>query len=446
MHKQSIKQKLLRGGAWAFAGKVAAALTGLAVNALLARLLTPEEMGAYFLTFSLVSVAAIVAQLGLTQTIVRLVAESMGTDRVARARLAVRWTMLLTVVGTLIVGCILTFGGGAWIAERLFHSATMSNVMGLAAVWMVVLAFQQLMAEIYRGFHDIRLATIFSGLITGILSMGFFLVLWWFQGHSDLHRVLQLTLVAGGSSVALSSLFLWKKLRDLPLGPDHEISVSEILSISWPLWVSNLMVFVILQADIWLVGFFLSEESVALYGAALRIVTLLMITSTIVYAVMPPIIAEMKAKNNLRELQAILTSSALGNGLIVLPVFLCFILYAAPVLGLVYGEYYAQGNWVLSILAIGMFFNVLTGMRGSVLMLTGYEKVQMKISVIGGTFNILFCSIGALNMGINGVAIGAMTGVILQCVMELIVVKRALGIWTFATPMYTKEFLAIYSK
>jgi len=89
LHKRSIKEKLLKGGAWAFAGKVVTALSGLAISALLARLLTPEEMGAYFLTFSLVSVAAIVAQLGLTQTVVRLVAESMGTDRPGRARQSV---------------------------------------------------------------------------------------------------------------------------------------------------------------------------------------------------------------------------------------------------------------------------------------------------------------------------------------------------------------------
>ena len=69
MH-HSIKQKLVRGGAWALTGKILAALSGLGVNALLARLLTPEEMGVYFLTLSLVTIASLFAQMGMTQTVV----------------------------------------------------------------------------------------------------------------------------------------------------------------------------------------------------------------------------------------------------------------------------------------------------------------------------------------------------------------------------------------
>jgi len=52
---------------------------------LLARLLTPDEMGAYFLTFSLVSVSALVAQLGMGQTVVRLVVGAMASSHYCSA-------------------------------------------------------------------------------------------------------------------------------------------------------------------------------------------------------------------------------------------------------------------------------------------------------------------------------------------------------------------------
>ncbi|MDQ6955156.1 MAG: oligosaccharide flippase family protein, partial [Mariprofundaceae bacterium] len=243
LHKRSIKEKLLKGGAWAFAGKVATAFTALAVNALLARLLVPEDIGAYFLILSLVSVTAIVAQLGLTQTIVRLVAESLATSRPARARLAVRLAVRLTALGALLMAGLLAFGGGAWLADHFFHSQIMSKVMGLAAVWVVINTFQQLIAEVYRGFHDIRLATIFGGLVTGLLAMLIFLGLWLLQGYSDLHQAILVTVIAGCSSITLSSLFLLNKLKALPASTDAQLSISDIMMISWPLWVSNLMLF-----------------------------------------------------------------------------------------------------------------------------------------------------------------------------------------------------------
>jgi len=199
----------------------------LAVNVLLARLLTPKEMGAYFLTLSLVLVATIVAQLGLNLTIVRLVAESMGTGRPGRARQSVLWTLRLAGIGTLVVACSLAFGGGQWIAERMFHSALMPQVMGLSAVWMAALTFQSLIAETFRGFHDIRFATIFGGVTTSILSMLLFATLWLLQGHGDLDQVIMLAIVAGMSSVTLSVLLLGKRLSALPVQTET-ISLKEI--------------------------------------------------------------------------------------------------------------------------------------------------------------------------------------------------------------------------
>jgi O-antigen/teichoic acid export membrane protein len=210
MQTKSLKYKLLHGGAWAFSGKAVTSLTSLAINALLARLLSLEEMGAYFLTFSLISIATVVAQIGLSQTIVRLVAESMGTNRAARARLAVRWILYLVGFGTLVMACMLAFGGGTWVAGHLFKSTIMSQVVVLAAVWMALNSLQSVIAEIYRGFHDIRLATILGGLVTGLLAMLIFLGLWLVHGRSNLHQVVIMMIVAGCSSVLLSRFVMEK--------------------------------------------------------------------------------------------------------------------------------------------------------------------------------------------------------------------------------------------
>ena len=72
------KERILSGGLWAFGGKAAMAPTGLASNVLLARLLSPQDLSAYFLAFSVVSFGAVLGSLGLGQTVVRLVAESLG--------------------------------------------------------------------------------------------------------------------------------------------------------------------------------------------------------------------------------------------------------------------------------------------------------------------------------------------------------------------------------
>ena len=43
--------------------------------------------------------------------------------------------------------------------------------MGFIAAWAALQSFQILTSETFRGFHDIRLASIFGGVITGSLSV-----------------------------------------------------------------------------------------------------------------------------------------------------------------------------------------------------------------------------------------------------------------------------------
>jgi len=195
-----LKRRLLSGGAWAFAGKIITVISSLVVNFLLARLLTPEEMGAYFLTFSLVSVAAMIAQLGLSQTVVRLVAESIGTGQPGRAAAAIRIVFRFGAIGSLLMAGFLALGIGAWIARTVFDSTIMAGVILLASLWVMVMTCQNLLAESFRGFHDIRLATIFGGLVTSVLSALLFGVLWVWQGRASLSQVIVLALVAGGTS------------------------------------------------------------------------------------------------------------------------------------------------------------------------------------------------------------------------------------------------------
>ena len=333
----SIKNRILGGGVWAFSGKVATVFSGLVINAILARLLTPGELGAYFLTVSLVWTASIVAQLGLHTTVVSLVAESMATHRQARAKQSIKLSLLLTLAGGLIVGSILAFGGGKWIADGVFHSHFMSQAMGLVAVWVIIFTFQNLIAEIFRGFHDIRLATIYGGLSTSFLSMLMFGALWFYQGHSDFREIIILSVVAGLISIIFSSLITGRSLNQLPSN-GNSIQVKDILRISWPIWITTLAFFVLSQVDLWILGLFGSHGEVAVYGAAMRLMVVVAMPLVIVNSVVPPIIAEMYAQNNIKILERILRTTATFAGLPAIIVFIVFIFWGDISMLLIFGD------------------------------------------------------------------------------------------------------------
>jgi O-antigen/teichoic acid export membrane protein len=71
------------------------------------------------------------------------------------------------------------------------------------------------------------------------------------------------------------------------------VGLREILSVSWPMWVTNITLFVGTQTDIWIVGAFRSQEEVAIYGAAVKLVLMVALPLQIVSTVVPPLITEM---------------------------------------------------------------------------------------------------------------------------------------------------------
>lgn len=441
----SIKDKLLKGSAWAFGGKLIAVFTGIGVNALIARLLTPDEMGTYFLLFSLVSIMAVVAQLGLTQTVVRLVAESIGTDRPCRARRMVVLSLRITALSGVMVACLLAFGLGEWIALHLFDSIIMSRLMGLVAVWTVIIAFQQLLAEIHRGFHDIRLATIFGGLATSFLSMLLFFGLWSLSGTKNLEQIILMTLAAGLSSLLLSSLFLWLKLKQLPKSL-KVITTTEILNISWPLWLTNLTLFALTQSGLWILGAFGSPDEVAIYGAATRVVTLVAMPLLIVNAVVPPLIAEMYAQDKTKKLEQSLRMLATVAGVPSALILGFFMIFGSPVLSLLFGPYYQAGSMVLTILSIGQLSNVWTGSCGLTLMLTGHQFTMMVISVFCGILTVAMAWWLVAEHGSLGIAIATSTGMASQNLLMVLYTKQKTGIWTQVDLFLIKKWRRILWK
>ena len=102
-------------------GVIVAVFTALVTNALLARLLSPQDLGAYFLALSLASFGVALGSLGLGRGIVRFVAESIGLGQPARARQAIRVVYRIGLPGALVTGLLYLFFGDI-VAERVFHS------------------------------------------------------------------------------------------------------------------------------------------------------------------------------------------------------------------------------------------------------------------------------------------------------------------------------------
>ena len=420
---------------------MALALTGLATSALLGRLLSPQDLGVLFLAFSVVRFSSVFA-LGLSSTALRFVAESLGLDQPARARNVLIRILVVGAISTLTIGAIYYLFGGSILAD-LSRTPSLSVVAGLTACWIFATSFQTLLGDIFRGFHDIRLFAIFGksdagfgSLMTGVLLTVGLAVLWVSGGSSDLVTVTIFAVGSGLTSVLLAGWMLGTRLKSLPSEEERGSSIGygQILGVAWPLAVSNFVSIALVQTSFWVVAAFRPEAEVAVYGAAWRLIALVVMPLLIVNTVVSPLVAETYAQGRTETLQKVLRSTATAAGVPALVVLLGFILFGGPILGIVFGDYYRQGALLLMALGFGQLVMVWMGSSGIVMAMTGHQTLQMVISTFAAAITIAAGFVSVSYFGTLGVAVCTAAGMALQSILEWLGTRYTTGMWTHMSP------------
>lgn len=432
-----MKKELLKGAGWAFAGRFAAAFSLLGVHALLARMLTAEDMGMYFLLFSLVSFGAVVAQMGLPKVAVRYIAGALEKHSYQEAKSMVRWAIAGNALGILALTLLALSPLGLWGASFFIHSNDLETLILLLVLWVAALSLLQNLAEVFRGFHDFRLASLFGGAVSGSIALLLILTYRQVYGDANLEQALLLSVIAWGIAVAFSLFYVIRKTKSLPVVHTPEspgqFSVGMIASTAWPLWFSDILLFVLLQVDLWIVGAFCSDTDTALYGVAARLVILVALPLMLVNAVIQPKVAAAHARGELKSIEPMLRGAATVAGALALVAFILVVLLGDWVLGTIYGEFYKQAYWVLVILTMGKLLDVLLGSSGVVLAMAGAHHLFFKITALSAVSLVILGCVGGIYFGILGVALAAMAGLMIQNLLMLFVVRRKFGVWTLFT-------------
>lgn len=421
--------RIISNGIWALSGKVIIAISSLAINALLARLLSPAEMGIYFLLMTLVAALAMAAQLGLNHVVVRMIAEALGKNDPSAAKSAVRAVALYGFIGAALAAASVGGLPGQWLATEVFDSQLMRGALGAAAMLVFFAGLQSLLGEALRGFHDVPRATIVGGLLSSLSFVLALAIIFALGTRLSLTAVLWVNVVGFAVAVLAGGFWLMRKL--VHVKPHNSPTGRRVLSLAAPMFLVNIFVFLLMQADLWLVGMYRPPAEVAVYGAAARLAATTMLITSLLYAVLPPYIAEKFARQEIGALQELLRSAATATTLLALPWVAMLVIFAPQLLSLVYGPYYASGHSVLVLLSLGLLSNVLTGMRGYVLLMTGHERALLVLTAISSAFHIALCWLAAKYLNSNWVALAAMLATIVHCTAEMLLVKRRLGIWTF---------------
>ncbi|UCP00015.1 oligosaccharide flippase family protein [Metapseudomonas lalkuanensis] len=423
----SLAVRIFKGGAWAFIFRLLASVSGFVTSVLLARLMAPAEVGAYFLLLSAVSVVAAFSLFGLNFSLVRLVAEALGKGERETGISVIRRGIGIAFIFSLIVSIlsyILLCSGYVYSGELQFSSGYLPF---LVAAWIFFSAILMVVSEIFRGLQNIFMASVLSGFLASFISVLGLLAYWLIVGSSELHDVLGVVV----ASTIVSCLFGYAVLSiRSACGGISVRGWGELLKVSAPLWLTNLMLIVLMQFDVWVLISNADSATVGLYGAASRVIQFLTFPMVVINSALMPIISELYARGERARLEKVVRGAAMVGFVPALIVFFLFVVWGGELLGYVYGVEYGKAGPILVTLASGQLISMACGPAGYTLMMTGRQGLMMWVTLVTGILSVALSLILVSDFGAQGVAIATSIGLATQCIVMWVSVYITNNFWT----------------
>ncbi len=425
---RSLRERLVRGGAWVLVGKLITAASTLGISALVTRLLPKETAGVFFMGDRIIWLISMLALLGMNTAVVRVVAESLGKERPGLARGAITLCYRLALLGFAVVLGATWVGGGAWAARTVWGSPELGTVIAIVALWGAFHGLQVLTSEAFRGFQDLLRATLFGGVITGVINVAALSVAWMAGIEVTLPGLITLFAGAAATSLAIGTFTLRRRLKRL--GPAEAYPRSALLSIALPLWVNGFLAWGLTQSDLLILGIFVGAADVAVYGAAAKLVALVLMSLMLVNLLVPPFVAELYARRETARLERMLRLTATVAGLPAIAVLVAYLTFGPWILDTVYRDGYSAGASVLAILSVGRLVHVFTGSAAITLSMTGHQRTLVSITAVTSLLTVTAAFFAGRHHGAVGVATATAGGVIVQNLSAWWAAHRRTGMWT----------------
>lgn len=422
--------------AWSFGGAGLSLVGGLGSAVLLARALSPRDLGGYFLLFVLVRLLSMIARLGADLAAVRLVSTTRARDRAADlGHLAGAALVLVLGCGSLVAATLLSPVWGSAV-RGLFDAPELATLGPACAVWVLGDSLRFVGSEYRRGTGDVRTATLTGdGVRSSVFAL---LVLGTTLSGSDLLLGDAVSLAASvslGCGVVAVGAMLGATGVHVPRGRD----LRRLLAVSAPLLTAALATLFIQQADVMVVAAVAPAADVAEYGAASRLSLLALVPQVAVAAAILPRVGRLLAGRGRAlgsdpsgEAQALLRGASSAVALLVVPPAVLGAVASAPLVGLVYGTDLRGAAPLLAVLLVGPTFSACAGFNSYTLVLSGRHRLVMTITVAVAVVQLLVMLLAGAVGGPLAVAVASSMGVVAQNLVLSRLVRRRVGINTAA--------------
>ncbi len=428
---------IAKGTFWSLTGSVATKFISFIYLIIVARMLTQEDIGTFYLALSIVSTVSILSDLGFSSAFIRYVPYFSGKKEDEKVFFLLGGGYLLSGTLSIIFAIILFFGAGFFGA--ILKNSELEKPIQFLAFYLVIGTFFGLNNLFMQGRKKIKESNIvvnFQNTLKLIITV----ILFFFFERS----LTSLSLAFVASVLIALILSFWYVRKDL-----SQIHISTILKkykelrdlyfevISFGLSISLITALyaIIGNTDKILLSYMLPEAEsatvIGVYTIAISFAGLVALFPTAIGVIFFPVISELYGKNDRKKMAEVSQTAMRWVLFLLTPFTLIFIVFPDNLLQIFYGTAYVSGATVLAIFALGTFLRFLAYVHGYLLAAARFIKIELIVALFAALINIVLNIILIPIYGINGAAIASAISFSVVAILLIYYVKK---IFNFVFP------------
>ncbi len=339
----SLKRALAVNTGVQMAGKVVSTALGVGIIGLMTRILGTNGFGAYATANAFLQIFALLLDLGMNVTQVAMLGEHAGDEkyekRITSAFFTLRLLLAIVVLGVFAPAVAFLF---PYPLELKIAIIALAGSFFFPSLNQVVMGAEQRHLKMHAAAfaENVGRVIVFAGLIFAqTASWGLIPIMW--------------LITVGSFGNFFTNILFARKFADFSWNWDPAFWKTA-LSRSWPVGLSIAFGLLYFKADTIILSLFRSQAEVGIYGAAYRVLEIL-ITIPFMYAgVLLPILAGAWAKKEKEKFTKLISASIDVMMIMLVPMIVGTWLLGTRIMTAVAGDEFASSGPILSVLIVAI--------------------------------------------------------------------------------------------
>jgi O-antigen/teichoic acid export membrane protein len=428
--------RVARGATYMFLQGMISNVIGVVFIAILARLISQEEMGVYaMLTFVLTAVQAL-GVFALPSASAKYIAKYTAEKSPEKARSVITRVLQISFVAAIMI-FILIYVAADWLSTIVFGTSEWTQLFQISAFVSFFTIFYIQIRSFLQGLQKLQELAAF-GLAYTLIQKSVALYLLLLPGwglYSIPWSLLASVVISCFIGLVLTARFVGV------LGKPH--SIRTLANFSYPLYISSSLSFVAGWVDQIFILPFMGAVYLGMYHIAVRAIAVpSLIISSIVTALFPKL-SELHAQRGKTSLRGAFSISTRYAVMIGFPMIVGIASLAHPVLVFFAGPEYSEAALPLTILCLSVLQAALGVAVGPILMTLERTRTLSMIAIITILFNtaVSYFTLAYLNLGMLGTALARVLSAFLGFGLAIYALKRIVEV-TFDKESLWKTSLA----